>query len=441
VWDSVAYDPELDLLYIGTGNGSPWNQRARSANTGDNLFLSSIVALRPDTGEYVWHYQETPGDQWDYTATQHMVLADVAIDGAPRKVLMQAPKNGFFYVLDRTNGKLISAEPYATLNWAKGVDLATGRPNVEPAAYYGKTGKPWLALPGPYGAHNWQPMSYSPQTGLVYIPVIDTPFAYVDDPNFASHSLGYNIGVDGASASMPQDPVVKAQVLGSVHGYLKAWDPVAKKEVWKIQQEGAWNGGVLSTAGGLVFQGNAAGEFAAYGARDGAALWSFPVQTGVIAAPMTYAVGGVQYVAIVVGWGGAYPLTGGEMSRKGSLAVNRSRVLAFKLGGTAQLPPPKLVTTSEPKPPPRFGTEATLAQGKVLFTRFCATCHGDAAVGGGVVPDLRSTLAIQSADKFNPIVLGGALKDSGMVSFAEVLKPEETEAIRAYIVGRANDAR
>ncbi|HVW28457.1 MAG TPA: PQQ-dependent dehydrogenase, methanol/ethanol family [Polyangiaceae bacterium] len=441
VWDSVAYDPELDLLYIGTGNGSPWNQRYRSANTGDNLFLSSIVALRPDTGEYVWHYQETPGEEWDYTATQHIVLANLTIDGQPRKVLMQAPKNGFFYVLDRTNGKLISAEPYATLNWAKGVDVNTGRPNVDPNAYYSKTGKPWLALPGPYGAHNWQPMSFSPETGLVYIPAIDTGFAYVDSPNFTPAALGYNIGVDPAAASMPQDPVVKAQVMSSIKGYLKAWDPVAKKEAWHVEHEGIWNSGVLSTAGGLVFQGDAAGNFVAYGARDGKPLWSFSTQTGVIAAPMSYSVGGTQYVAIVAGWGGAVPLTGGEIAKKGSLGVNRSRILAFRLGGTAQLPLPKLENDPQPKPPERFGDEALLAQGKGVYSRFCGTCHGDAVVGGGVVPDLRSALAIRSTDEFAKIVLGGTLKDAGMVSFSGVLTPAQVESIRAYVVGRANDPR
>ena len=441
VWDSVAYDPELDLLYIGTGNGSPWNQRVRSANTGDNLFLSSIVALRPDTGEYVWHYQETPGDEWDYTATQHIVLANLTIDGQPRKVLMQAPKSGFFYVLDRTNGKVISAEPYATLNWAKGVDLATGRPNIDPNAFYSRTGKPWLALPGPYGAHNWQPMSFSQQTGLVYIPALDVGYAYIDNPAFTPQALGYNTGVDMAAASMPQDPVVKAQVLSTVHGYLKAWDPVAKKEVWHVTHESGWNGGVLSTAGGLVFQGDAAGNFSAYGARDGTPLWSFSAQTGVIAAPMTYAVGGAQYVAIVVGWGGAYPLTGGEIAHKGSLGVNRSRILAFRIGGTAALPPPKLGNTTEPEAPPRFGDEATIAQGMQLYSHFCGTCHGDAVVGGGVVPDLRSALAIRKADAFASIVLGGSLKDSGMVGFSDVLTPAQAEAIRAYVVARANDPR
>jgi quinohemoprotein ethanol dehydrogenase len=240
---------------------------------------------------------------------------------------------------------------------------------------------------------------------------------------------------------MPQDPVVKSQVLASIHGYLKAWDPVAKKEVWHVSHEGAWNGGVLSTAGGLVFQGDATGTFAAYGARDGKPLWSYSAQTGVIAAPMSYAVAGIQYVAIVAGWGVTYPLSGGELAKKGSLGVNRSRILAFKIGGAAQLPAPKLDNAAVPEAPPRFGDDATLAEGKGLFSHFCGTCHGDAVVGGGVVPDLRNALAIRKADSFASIVLGGSLKDQGMVSFSDVLTPAQAEAIRAYVVGRANDPR
>ncbi len=270
MWDSIAYDPELDLLYIGIGNGSPWNQRLRSPGGGDNLFLSSIVALKPDTGEYVWHYQTTPGDSWDYTATQHIILADLTIDGAPRKVLMQAPKNGFFYVLDRTNGKLISAQPFTTVNWATGVDMKTGRPVENPAARYGDTHKPWFAMPGPLGAHNWQPMSFSPQTDLVYIPAQDIPFPYGDPKAFQPNPIAFNTGIDPSILGMPQEPNAKAQVLASVRGYLKAWDPVTQKEVWRVEQPGAWNGGVLSTAGGLVFEGNAAGTFNAYSADKGA---------------------------------------------------------------------------------------------------------------------------------------------------------------------------
>jgi quinohemoprotein ethanol dehydrogenase len=438
VWDSMAYDPELDLLYIGTGNGSPWNARIRSESTGDNLFLSSIVALRPDTGEYVWHYQTTPGDSWDYTATQHIVLADLPIDGQPRKLLFQAPKNGFFYVLDRETGKLLSAQPFATLNWATGVDLQSGKPQVNPDAWFGKTGKPWLAMPSPYGAHNWQPMSYSPDTKLVYIPVQDTPFAYIDNPAFKARPLGFNVGINGAAASMPQDPAVQAQILAGVRGYLKAWDPVAQKEVWHVEQAGAWNGGVLSTAGSLVFEGNASGQFNAYNAATGATLWSFAAQGGIIAAPVSFALGDQQYVAVLVGWGGTFPLSGGALATKGAPTTNTSRILAFRLGATAQLPAPP-EQPALPTPPARIGDQAQAQAGMVLFHSYCSVCHGDAAVGGGVLPDLRHTRAIADPASFKHIVIDGALRDNGMVSFAKVFDVTGAEALRTYLIGRAND--
>ncbi len=437
VWDSMAYDPELDLLYIGVGNGSPWNQRIRSPKGGDNLFLSSIVALKPDTGEYVWHFQETPGESWDYTATQHIVLADLTIEGQKRKVLMQAPKSGFFYVLDRQTGKLISAKPYATINWATGVDPATGRPKVNPAAYYGKTKKPWNAMPGPFGAHNWQPMSFNPVTGLVYIPVHDIPFGYNDQKDFAPNPIAYNVGV--IPSETPKDPKAQAAMLAMVRGTLKAWDPVAQKEVFRVDQPGVWNGGTLSTAGGLVFQGNAAGFVKAYAADTGKELWSFQSQTGVIASPITYSVDGEQYVAIVVGWGGAFPLAAGGLSHLGSLTVNRSRVLAFKLGGTAKLPdaPPPALPTA--KPPAPFGDAKLLPTGKAMFNGLCAVCHGFDAVAGGVLPDLRFSGLLGSAEPWAKTVIEGTRAGSGMPGFGAVIKPEHAELIRAWVVAQANE--
>ncbi len=441
VWDSMAYDPELDLLYVGTGNGSPWNPSKRTATPGDNLFLSSIIALRPDTGEYVWHFQTTPGEGWDYTATQHIVLAELMIDGKPRKVLMQAPKNGFFYVIDRTNGEFISARPFAQENWATGVDPKTGRPIVNPNALYGSTGKPWIAMPGPLGAHNWQPMSFDPATGFVYIPAQEVPFAYATAKDYEPKPLGFNVGLDGMVSSMPQAPAIKAQVLASVRGFLVAWDPVQQKEVFRVEEPGPWNGGVLTTAGGLVFEGNAAGFFNAYDAHAGTRLWQFPAQTGIMAAPITYSVDGKQYVAVVAGWGGAFALSAGEVAHKGSLSVNRSRVLAFRLGGDAKLPeatpPPENVAT----PPLRFGTAATIGQGFALYERYCTVCHGDAVVSGGLLPDLRWSPAAFSLATWVPIVLGGSRRDKGMVSFAKVLSAAEVDAIRAYVVGRANDSQ
>lgn len=438
VWDSMAYDPELDLLYIGTGNGSPWNQRIRSPGGGDNLFLSSIVALKPDTGEYVWHYQTTPGETWDYTATQHILLADLTIDGQPRKVLMQAPKNGFFYVLDRTNGELLSAQPFATINWATGVDLETGRPIEVPAARFEDPSQPWLALPGPLGAHNWQPMSYSPQTGLVYIPAQEPGFAYMNAANYQPRPLGFNLGIDMLVTTMPQDAPTKQALLAGVRGYLQARDPVTQKVVWSVNHDSTWNGGVLSTAGGLVFQGNAMGGFVGYDARTGEQLWSFNTQTGVVAPAMSYAVNGDQYIAVVAGWGGAMPLTGGDAARKGAINVNRSRVLAFKLGGDKTLPPPP-PPAELPKPPERIKDQQLVAAGMLEYLKTCGVCHGDAAVGAGVLPDLRYSGALGNAGAWKSIVIDGALKDRGMVSFAALFDEQQAETIRAYVINRAND--
>jgi quinohemoprotein ethanol dehydrogenase len=439
VWDSMAYDPDLDLLYIGTGNGSPWNQQYRSPGGGDNLFLSAIVALKPDTGEYVWHYQSTPGETWDFTATQHIVLADLTIDGQPRKVLMQAPKNGFFYVIDRTNGRLISAKPFVPVNWAKEIDLKTGRPVEDPASRFMNPKQPALVAPGPYGAHNWHPMSFSPQTGLVYLPAQELAMAYLTDPKFKERPIGFNIGIDATAVMMPEDPQIRAAALATVKGSLKAWDPVTQTVKWSVEHPAAWNGGVLSTAGNLVFQGNVGGEFVAYNAADGTKLWSFPAQTGVVAAPATYAIGEEQYVVVLAGWGGTYAISGGDASRKGGPAINRSRVLAFKLGGTATLPEPP----AEPaiaKPPALVGDAQLAHQGQILFHQNCSTCHGDSAVGGGVLPDLRWSRMNRSEQSWRIVVIDGGRKDRGMVSFAAVLSPADAEAIRAYVIKRANDS-
>ena len=439
VWDSMAYDPDLDLLYIGVGNGSPWNQKLRSPGGGDNLYLSSIVALRPQTGEYVWHYQTTPGEMWDYTATQHIVLADIAIDGVTRKVLMQAPKNGFFYVLDRANGKLLSAMPYAPINWATGVDLATGRPIVNPDAYYPTTGKPWLAMPGVLGAHSWQPMSFSPHTGLVYIPSFELAFPYIRDQKFEPRQLAVNLGIDLDAASMPQEPEIKAKVLAAVRGHLIAWDPVAQKKVWDIVHPAAWNGGVLSTAGNLVFQGTAAGEFSAYEARTGKKVWSFPAQEGIVAPPITYLAEKEQYLLVAVGWGGAFALLTGEIAKQGSAAGKNGRLLAFKLGGQQRLPLSEAQQTTPIKLPEPFGDAAMVAEGKATYQRFCSGCHGDSAVSGGVLPDLRRSGATGDKAAWHSIVRDGVLRARGMVSFAQELTVENVEAIRAYVAQRASE--
>jgi PQQ-dependent dehydrogenase (methanol/ethanol family) len=439
VWDSMAYDPELDLLYIGVGNGSPWNYKIRSDGKGDNLFLSSIVAIRPSTGEYVWHFQTTPGEDWDYTATQHIILVDLIIDGKLRKCLIQAPKNGFFYIIDRETGEFIYGTPYATVTWADGLDAKTGRPNVKAEARWSTTGKPALILPGPGGAHNWQPMSYSPLTGLVYIPAQEAGFAYVptDPKTFLFRPTHFsNIGLDPVGIMFPEDEGIRKAIRASTKGKLIAWDPVARKASWTVDYSVPWNGGLLSTAGGLLFQGTGEGKFVAYEAKTGKKLWETFAQTGIIAAPVTYEVDGEQYVTVNAGWGGTFSMIPGLVVT-GAAAGGTNRVLTFKLGGKAELPPLKTVVRPL-DPPPLTAAADKVAEGKKLYQVYCFYCHGDSAVAGGTLPDLRFSSTLGSVDAWKSIALDGTLKKNGMISFAKLLKAEDIEAVRAYVIERAH---
>jgi quinohemoprotein ethanol dehydrogenase len=439
VWDAIVYDPELDLLYIGVGNGGPWNNTYRSPNGGDNLLTCSIVALRPETGEYVWHYQEDPADDWDFDSSEQIILAAVPIDSKARRVLLHAPKNGFFYVLDRANGALISARPYTFINWASGIDLKTGRPIETKAARYAGPESPPV-VPGPLGAHSWQPMSYSPQTGLTYIPVNDVGFKFQSADDFEFKNLAANYGVVVVAAGMPQDPKIKKAIMDTIKGKLVAWDPVQQKQAWAVERVGPWNGGVLSTAGNLVFEGTAGGRFEAYRADNGEKLWSFDAQTGVMAGPVTYTVNGEQYVAVLAGWGGVFPLVTGEVSFKSGHVQNISRMLAFKLGRKASLPPPPPIEKPALNPPPSVASAATIHHGEAVFQRYCAACHGDVAVSGGIVPDLRYSATL-SNDRWFKIVREGAYQSLGMVSFAREISQQDAADIRAYVIFRANQTR
>ena len=424
-WDAISYDPDLNLVYFGVGNGIEWARNYRTKSKGDNLFLSSIVALNADTGKYVWHYQATPGEEWDFDAVQQLMQADLKIDGKQRKVIMQANKNGFFYVLDRTNGKLISATTFVPINWASGVDPKTGRPIENPGIRYDQTGKPFAMMPGALGAHSWQPMAYSPKTGLVYIPAQEIGLEFIPVEGLKPTPMGWNVSV--ATVNTP-----------GTKGYLIAWDPVQRKEVWRVGYQGPWNGGTLTTAGNLVVQGDASGSFNAYRADTGEKLWSTPAQSAVMAGPMTYEVNGEQYIAVMSGWGGAYPLLEGKEAAKSGNIRNVSRVLAFKVGGTAALPdlPPQAPLALNP--PPATAAADTVAKGTNLYVQFCSVCHGENAIGGGVVPDLRASSFIAN-DFFYEIVLNGAMKGAGMAAFAPVLSKDDATAIRAYLIKRANE--
>jgi quinohemoprotein ethanol dehydrogenase len=430
VWDSIAYDPVLKLIYIGIGNGSPWAQKYRSPGGGDNLFLASIVALRADTGEYVWHYQTTPGEEWDYTATQAMILADLPIGGAKRKVLMQAPKNGFFYVLDRATGKLISAEKFVPVNWATGVDKKTGRPIENPAVRYGTT--PVLLSPGAGGAHNWNPMAYSPLTRLAYFPVSETYMGYAAAESFdLDKPSGLGTSFTGHDA---ERKTIAEYADAHTKGWLTAWDPATQKERWRVPHDKVGSGGVLATAGNLVFQGTIGTTFVAYDARTGKKLWEMPVQNVPVSAPITYTVGAEQYVAVNAGWGGG--LAHVERSKYSALQIGKPRLLVFKLGGTAKLPPFTAMTVPELVPPPaQTGAAAQIAQGEQLYAQRCAICHGIQARGG--VKDLRH-MEPKTHAAFLDIVLGGSRAANGMASFADLLSKDDAEAIHHYLIARAH---
>ncbi|NNE41295.1 MAG: PQQ-dependent dehydrogenase, methanol/ethanol family [Marinicaulis sp.] len=439
VWDSMAYDPELDLLYIGVGNGSPWNYQIRSNGEGDNLFLSSIVALRPDTGEYVWHYQTTPGETWDYTATQHMILADMEIEGATRKVIMQAPKNGFFYVLDRETGEFISANNFVPVNWATHIDPATGRPvEVAAARYPGKT--PHLQMPAPLGAHNWHPMAYNPNTGLVYIPAQEGLWIYGEVEDFEYKEGAWNTGTNFMYATLPDDDAKFKALVAAAKGQLIAWDPVTQSAKWAVDYPDPSNGGVLSTDGGIVFQGTAGAEFVAYDAASGERLWGYPTQTGVVAAPVTYEIDGEQYVAVAVGWGGAYVLAyGGPLPTNSAAKVGR--LLVFKLGGDAELPALDVAAAEPPPPPASTASAETIAAGFEAYANFCISCHGDEVMSSGLVPNLRHSALLHDIDAWNMVVREGALAQNGMASFRELVDEETSAAIREYVIAKANSDR
>lgn len=431
VWDAMAYDPKLDLLYVGVGNGTPWNHQKRSDGQGDNLFVSSILALKPDTGQYVWHYQTTPGESWDYTATQHIILSDLTIAGQTRQVLMQAPKNGFFYVLDRVTGELISAEPYVPITWATGVDKTTGRPIETPGARYSEA--PTLQIPAPFGAHNWHPMAFNPQTGLVYIPAQVVPFAYGNDPNYRHQPGAWNIGTDFLANALPDDAAQLAGLKAMVKGQLIAWDPVAQKARWTVEHPFFWNAGVLTTAGGLVFQGAAEGSFSAYDAATGAKLWSYETVNGVIAPPSTYEIKGEQYVALMVGYGGA-----GALSSP-ALLPDRSRLpgrlLVFKLGGTATAPAYDLPEV-EPLDLTGVSSKGNVKAGFESFQQYCQVCHGSNA-SGRYLPDLKRSQILLSDENWSSVVLYGALASRGMAGFSRYLSDADAENIRAYVLSEA----
>ena len=437
-WNAMTYDPELDRIYIGTGNGAPWNRNVRSPGGGDNLFLCSIVALDAKTGKYVWHYQTTPGESWDYNSSQDMSLATLDIGGKKRRVILHAPKNGFFYVVDRDTGKLISAKPFVKVTWASGVDLKTGRPIENPEAR--ATDKPILVWPSPAGGHNWHAQSFNPKTGLVYMPVQDMPAVHdprgIDTARWQRKSGGLEVGY------RPMAPKGAPPIPGANVAALIAWDPVAQKKVWSVPLSGALNAGVASTAGNLVFEGNLDGQFVAYDAKTGKTLWSFDAQNGFAGQPITYTVKGVQYVTVIAGLGTTTGVMGALMGDKAwNYRDQRRRVLTFALGGKAALPAWKRA----PLPPftddPSFRADPQLVdRGAEAFSSHCTVCHGAGATAGGSAPDLRRSAVPLDEGTFRQIVAEGMLVPQGMPKFRD-FTPQDIEALRHYIRYQAQAAK
>ena len=428
-WDAIAYDPELKFVYIGTGNGSPWSRYTRSPGGGDNLYLASILAIHVETGELAWHYQTTPGDNWDYTAVQQMILADIEIAGEVRQVIMQAPKNGFFYVLDRKTGQFISAETFVPINWATHIDPETGRPVEDPGAHY--LDSPKLVFPGPAGGHNWHPMSYSPKTGLVYIPTTTNRLVYAQERAFSYNRDTWNLAIDFVPNDNLEDdgfePITK----------LLAWDPIQQEPRWEIDHQRAGASGLLATAGDLVLQPGSDCTFSAYDAESGAQLWQTTTQMNAIAAPISYAVDGEQYVAFVAGWGGSAGIYGRVPCEDPNIAAT-GRILVYKLGGDLALPaaPPPAPSYRPPAAPEV--SEAVLAQGYELYNRHCAFCHSLSAEPIGVIPNL-AQVSSETHAAWDAIVLGGARRDKGMVSFAKMLSIEDAQAIQAHVIHTAHE--
>jgi quinohemoprotein ethanol dehydrogenase len=432
-WNAFSYDPGTDTVFVGTGNGAPSNHRVRSAGTGDNLFLCSIVALNAKTGAYKWHYQLNPGDTWDYDAVMDMHIADLTINGMPRKVIMQASKNGFLYVIDRTNGKLLSAEKFAKVTWATKIDIATGRPVETPDARF-PNGQAFELWPSTSGAHSWTPSAYSPRSGLLYIPLMESG-VMLNDREYSAANWKRKPG-NAFDEAFDMGGGITDPLQGT--SWLLAIDPATQQVKWRVQNPLPRNGGVMAS-GDLVFQGlGGAEKFNAYAAQSGKQLWSFATQAPVFSAPITYVAHGKQYVTVLVGSGtvsGFFPLPG-----KNDAGSQKKRVLTFALGGKVVLPPQNMVEFRAANDPDYRPDPGLVPQGAEIYGHYCTPCHGGAAVSGGTGPDLRASSVPQSEGAFDAIVRGGTLTATGMPRFEE-FDATEIAALRQYIRSRADDER
>ena len=447
VWNSIVYDPEFNQVYLGTGNGSPWNQQIRSPGGGDNLFLSSIVALDADTGRMNWYYQTTPEERWDYTATQDIMLTELEIDGVERKVLMQAPKNGFFYVLDRKTGELLRANNYVETNWATHIDLKTGRPVLNPNKdYYEKA--VWI-LPGTYGGHGWQAMSYDPEQKIVFIPTMEIAAVHRVKKSFSETGLfkmqpqTVNTGTEFNLFDTIPD-MTDGENIPPITGQLIAFDPISGKTQWSVKHEQFWNGGPLTTAGGLVFQGNGSGFFEAYNKENGERVWSKNIRIGIMAPPVTYMIDGEQYISILAGDGGASNFLGDNFGVwEGKVASikygNSGKLLTFKLNGKSKIENIPEKDLNIPAQPIINASLEDIKAGQDIYANYCAICHGS-GVHGKTISDLRF-MSSNTHKYFNEIVLNGMFEENGMKGFSDILSEKNAFEVYSYIVDVANKER
>ncbi|MDA0821399.1 MAG: PQQ-dependent dehydrogenase, methanol/ethanol family [Proteobacteria bacterium] len=434
VWNGITYDPDFNTVLIGTGNGSPWNRKIRSPGGGDNLFLCSILALDADTGEYKWHYQTVPGETWDYNSNMDIVLADLKYGEQTIKALMHAPKNGFFYVINRKNGELLSAEKIGKVTWASHIDLKTGRP-VEIAGSRYEDGEETV-WPSTFGTHNWHAMSYNPNTGLAYIPSIELPATFtdtkVDLTAWKSPHGHVSVGVEFGTEDSPAD-------IGAAS--LQAWDPLTQKQVWQVPLPNNWNPGTLTTAGNLVFQGRADGEFVAYQAQTGEQLWSVNLGSGISAPPITYSVDGKQYVSLLVGWGGGGLIAGSLSAQHGwSYKTHPRRLYTFALDSTVPVPASPPPHFPQALDDPNFVIDPTLAEhGKEVYSQSCFLCHGGGAVSGGLAPDLRASPIGLAREAFADVLIKGAKLANGMPRFPK-FTDREVDGLMHYVRTEARKA-
>jgi quinohemoprotein ethanol dehydrogenase len=451
-WDGFAYDPDLKLVYFGTANAAPYDLRQLGPARLDALYTASIIALHADTGRLAWYYQTTPRDSWDFDAVQKMILTDLDVGGTTHQVILQANKNGFFYVLDRKSGKLLSVKNYTYINWASGVDMKTGRPvTTKDSDWYAA---PKNVYPSWSGAHTWNPMSLNAQTHLVYIPVIDTPAVWVDmahnggdvkflDGFFTANGLFPDDAYDAGDLKRLYGPLPSLADLKAtrkvklVRELIRAWDPVAQKTVWEHETSSGvrgYDGGIMSTAGNLVFQGRGSGGLWVYAADSGKVLKVVHTGSHIMAAPTTYAVNGEQYVAVQVGYGGTAIAEGPYPPSSAAVKYqNTNRIIAFKLGGGRVPTPTARLAEAFEKPPAQSAGQEAIHAGEIKFIEECSRCH---TLGLSSTPDLRRLNAGLHA-AFKDIVLHGVLAPAGMERFDDILSETDVDNIHAYLIDQA----